>query len=152
MSGELVIMEYKSQNIEQTEQIACKFAKQLNKGDVVALFGGLGAGKTAFVRGLARGLGIDEYINSPTFVILNEYQGRLPLYHFDMYRILDGEALYDIGYYDYIDADGICAIEWSENILNYLPKQYYQVELLRQQDTQLENADCRLVRIQRIGG
>lgn len=102
---------------EQTEAIGQKMAAFLRPGDVIAFYGDLGAGKTAFTRGLARGLGIADRITSPTYTIVNEYpDGRLPLFHFDMYRLHDADDLFDIGWEDYLARGGVCAVEWSENI------------------------------------
>ena len=93
-----------------------KLGRTLAPGAIVALFGGLGAGKTAFIRGLARGMDIMANVSSPTFTIVNEYPGPVPLFHFDMYR-LEGEGeLFDIGWYDYLDRGGVCAVEWSEKV------------------------------------
>lgn len=102
---------------EQTEAIGQKMAAFLRPGDVIAFYGDLGAGKTAFTRGLARGLGIADRITSPTYTIVNEYpDGRLPLFHFDMYRLHDADDLFDIGWEDYLARGGVCAVEWSENV------------------------------------
>ena len=102
---------------EETEQIGEKLAMQLQPGDVLAYRGDLGAGKTAFTRGLARGLGYAEPVTSPTYTIVNEYLGgRLPLFHFDMYRLRSAEDLWDIGWEDYLERKGVCAVEWSENV------------------------------------
>ena len=101
----------------ETELLGARLAEKLLPGDVIAFRGGLGAGKTAFTRGLARGLGITEAVTSPTYTIVNEYpQGRLPLFHFDMYRLHDAEELFDLGWEDYLDRGGVCAVEWSENV------------------------------------
>ena len=99
----------------ETEAVGQMLAARLRPGDVVAFRGGLGAGKTAFVRGLARGLGICEPVTSPTYTIVNEYEGRLPLFHFDLYRLDGIEALEDIGWEDYLARGGVCCLEWSEN-------------------------------------
>lgn len=100
-----------------TEQIAQDFAKTLKGGEIIAFRGDLGMGKTCFVRGLAKGLGSDDSVTSPTFALMNEYpSGRLPLYHFDMYRISGWEDLYSTGYFDYAESGGVLAVEWSENI------------------------------------
>ena len=88
--------------------------KKLRRGDVIAMYGGLGAGKTAFVRGLADGLGLDARVSSPTFTIVNEYLGEIPLFHFDMYRLADSDELFEIGWEDYLNRGGICVVEWSE--------------------------------------
>ena len=100
----------------ETEAAGASFAKSLPDGAVVALYGDLGAGKTAFVRGMARGMGIDARVNSPTFTIVNEYLGQRELYHFDMYRLASSEELFDIGWEDYLNRGGVCAVEWSENV------------------------------------
>lgn len=99
----------------ETEEIGKKFAKTLKGTEIIALYGDLGAGKTAFVRGVAKGLGIDDGVSSPTFAIVNEYHGKFNIYHFDMYRINTLDDLYSIGFFDYIE-NGILLIEWSENI------------------------------------
>ena len=100
----------------ETEQAGADFAAELPGGTVVALYGDLGAGKTAFVRGMARGMGIDARVSSPTFTIVNEYLGRRELYHFDMYRLGSSDELFDIGWEDYLNRGGVCAVEWSENV------------------------------------
>ena len=93
-----------------------KLGRALSPGAVVALYGGLGAGKTAFTRGLAAGLGISHNVSSPTFTIVNEYPGEIPLFHFDMYRLENETELFDIGWDDYLDRRGVCAVEWSEKV------------------------------------
>jgi len=93
-----------------------KLGRELRPGAVVALHGGLGAGKTAFTRGLAAGLGISMNVSSPTFTIVNEYPGEIPLFHFDMYRLESESELFDIGWDDYQDRGGVCAVEWSEKV------------------------------------
>lgn len=115
----------------ETEAFAASLAETLSAGQVVALRGGLGLGKTCFTRGLARGLGYpgDDVI-SPTFALVNEYiGGRLPLYHFDMYRVESWEDLYSTGFFDYLDAGGVLAVEWSENIQAALPEDTLYVTL-----------------------
>lgn len=110
-------MDYISTSPQQTEAIGQALAETLRAGDVIAYRGGLGAGKTAFTRGLARGLGIAEPVTSPTYTIVNEYLGgRLPLFHFDMYRLTCADDLFDIGWEDYLARGGVCAVEWSENV------------------------------------
>ena len=110
-------MEFLTSSPEQTEAVGEALAAQLHRGDVVAYYGGLGAGKTAFTRGLARGLGIQEPVTSPTYTIVNEYlSGSMPLFHFDMYRLSSSEELFDIGWEDYLARGGVCAVEWSENV------------------------------------
>ena len=106
---------------KETEAVAERLAKVLQAGTVIAYRGDLGAGKTAFTRGLARGLGYAEPVTSPTYTIVNEYLGgRLPLFHFDMYRLASSDDLWDIGWEDYLDRNGIAAVEWSENISDAL--------------------------------
>ena len=102
---------------EETEKVGAALGRVLMPGTVIAYRGDLGAGKTAFTRGLARGLGYREMVTSPTYTIVNEYLGgRLPLFHFDMYRLASADDLWDIGWDDYLDRGGICAVEWSENV------------------------------------
>lgn len=106
----------------ETERLGEKLAEKLTPGAVLAYRGELGAGKTAFTRGLARGLGYTDPVTSPTYTIVNEYLGgRLPLFHFDMYRLSSAEDLWDIGWEDYLDRGGVCAVEWSENVEEALP-------------------------------
>ena len=110
-------MEIITHSPQETEALGAALAKRLHPGTVVAYRGDLGAGKTAFTRGLARGLGCKELVTSPTYTIVNEYLGgRLPLFHFDMYRLGCSDDLFDIGWEDYLDRGGICAVEWSENV------------------------------------
>ena len=110
-------MEYITNSPEETEALGEKLSQKLTPGTILAYRGDLGAGKTAFTRGLARGLGYREPVTSPTYTIVNEYLGgRLPLFHFDMYRLRSSDDLFDIGWEDYLDRGGICAVEWSENV------------------------------------
>ena len=110
-------MEFLTNSPEETEKVGCALGNILSSGAVIAYRGDLGAGKTAFTRGLARGLGYSEPVTSPTYTIVNEYLGgRLPLFHFDMYRLTSSDDLWDIGWEDYLDRGGICAVEWSENV------------------------------------
>ena len=125
-------MELLSHSPEDTEDIGARLAEQLEPGAVVAFTGDLGAGKTAFTRGLARGLGIPDRITSPTFTIVNEYAGgRLPLLHFDMYRRGSADALFDLGWEDYRCRGGVCAVEWSENIADALEEDAVRVDIRR---------------------
>lgn len=122
--------EYLSGSVLETEAIAKEFAKELNAGDVIAYRGGLGAGKTAFTRGLAVGLCLDAEVSSPTFALVHEYVGKeLTLYHFDMYRINDFNDLYSTGYFDYLDLNQILAIEWSENIDGILEEKTIYIDI-----------------------
>ena len=110
-------MEYITNSPAQTEAIGAALGKILKPGTVIAYRGDLGAGKTAFTRGLALGLGSTELVTSPTYTIVNEYLGgRMPLFHFDMYRLASSDDLWDIGWEDYLDRNGVCAVEWSENV------------------------------------
>ena len=110
-------MEFITHSPEETEKIGEALAKSLQPGTILAYRGDLGAGKTAFTRGLARGLGCKETVTSPTYTIVNEYLGgRLPLFHFDMYRLASSDDLWDIGWEDYLERGGVCAVEWSENV------------------------------------
>lgn len=113
-------MEYISNSPTETEALGEALAARLTAGTVVAFTGDLGAGKTAFTRGLARGLGVPDRVTSPTFTIVNEYGGRLPLFHFDMYRLGSSDELFDIGWEDYLARGGVCAVEWSEIVSDAL--------------------------------
>ena len=107
---------YETNSELETEQAGAEFASALPDGVVVAMYGELGSGKTAFVRGMARGMGISCRVNSPTFTIVNEYLGDRELIHFDMYRLSSGDELFDIGWEDYLNRGSVCAVEWSENV------------------------------------
>ena len=110
-------MEFISHSEAETEALGEKLARSLpERGAVIAMYGELGAGKTAFVRGLARGLEVDGTVTSPTFTIVNELYGKRDLFHFDMYRLGSADELFDIGWEDYLDRGGVCAVEWSENV------------------------------------
>jgi len=110
-------MTFTTNSPAQTEAVGEKLGNILPAGAVIAYRGDLGAGKTAFTRGLARGLGCKEQVTSPTYTIVNEYlSGRMPLFHFDMYRLRSADDLWDIGWEDYLDRGGVCAVEWSENV------------------------------------
>lgn len=140
-------MEYISNSYEDTQIIAADFSKDLKSGDVICMYGDLGAGKTAFVQGLAKGLGIQEPITSPTFTIVNEYRGRLMLYHFDVYRIADSDEMFEIGYDEYIDGDGVCVIEWPQLISDILPENRYEITISKDYN---ESDDYRKIRIERL--
>ena len=109
-------MTYTTHSEAETEELGARFAAELPAGAVAALYGDLGCGKTAFVRGMARGMGLDAAVTSPTFTIVNEYDGDRPLFHFDMYRLGSADELFDIGWEDYLARGGVCAVEWSENV------------------------------------
>ena len=123
-----------SRSEEETERLGERLGKLLRPGDVVAFTGGLGMGKTCFVRGMARGMGLDVPVYSPTFSLVNEYRGEKALYHFDMYRIGDLDDLYSTGFFDYLDTDAVLAVEWSENIAGALPEHTITVAFARDGD------------------
>lgn len=122
---------YQSNSREETVTIAENFAKTLQKGDIVCLYGGLGAGKTAFVSGVAKGLGYQGYTSSPTFTLMNEYIAALPIYHFDVYRIAGSDEMEAVGIDDYLFGDGVCLIEWPDKIADLLPEAVIRVEILK---------------------
>lgn len=137
-----------SAGAQETFEIGRMLAQKASAGEVYCLNGDLGTGKTVFSQGFAKGLGIDEVISSPTFTILKEYpEGRLPLYHFDVYRIGSDDEMDEIGYYDKIDGDGVCLIEWSELIKDILPEHYYRLEISK--DTS-KGFDYRRITIERV--
>ena len=124
-------MQFLSHSAQETESIGEALAKELRPGDVLAFTGSLGMGKTAFTRGLARGLGCCGRVTSPTFTIVNEYEGRTPLFHFDMYRLGSSDELFDIGWDDYLARGGVCAVEWSERVSDALPGDTIFVDIAR---------------------
>ena len=141
-------MLYKSNSAKETENIAKAFAKTLKAGDVVCLWGDLGVGKTAFASGLSKGLGVTEYISSPTFTVVNCYEGNLPVYHFDVYRILDSEEMYEIGYEEYVYGDGVSIIEWPGLISDILPEVRYDITISKNLEL---HADFREILIEKRG-
>ena len=126
--------EFVTNSPEETEKLGCRLGERLAPGAVVAFTGDLGAGKTAFTRGLARGLGCRGRVTSPTFTIVNEYEGAIPLFHFDMYRLANSDDLFDIGWEDYLTRGGVCAVEWSEQVADALPEDAVTVTLARHPD------------------
>lgn len=120
-----------SRSPAETEETGRKLARRLRPGDVVAMTGGLGMGKTQFIRGVARGAGYKGPVTSPTFTLVHEYPGPVPVYHFDMYRISNWDELESTGFFDYLGAGGICAVEWSENIWEALPPDAWVVQIAR---------------------
>ena len=124
-------MEFVTNSERETEELGARLAGRLGPGAVIAFTGDLGAGKTAFTRGLARGLGCTGRVTSPTFTVVNEYEGRLPLFHFDLYRLEGEDALYDVGWEDYLARGGVCAVEWSENIADALEEGTISVKICR---------------------
>ncbi len=121
LNGVIFLLRFFSDSATDTEAIAEKLGKIVRSGNVIAYFGGLGMGKTAFTRGLARGMGITADVSSPTFAIVNDYGGNPPLVHFDMYKVDSWDDLYSSGFFDYLDMGAVLAVEWSENIENALP-------------------------------
>lgn len=119
---------FTSKNICETERIGEEIGKKLKGTEVIALYGGLGMGKTALTRGIAKGAGCGDYVSSPTFAIVNEYRGRFKIYHFDMYRIDGWDDLYSIGFFDYLE-NGVLIIEWSENIEAVLPEDCIRIKI-----------------------
>ena len=126
---------FTSDSVETTEEYGRNLAKELKGGNVVAFFGGMGIGKTAMVRGIASGCGINAEVSSPTFALVHDYGGQPPLVHFDMYRVNTWEDLYSTGYFDYLDAGAILVVEWSENIENALPEDAIRIRLSRIDET-----------------
>jgi len=127
-----VAIEYITNGTQETEELGFRLGQALQPGTVIAYTGDLGAGKTAFTRGLAQGLEIPERVTSPTFTIVNEYEGgRLPLFHFDMYRLGSSDELFDIGWEDYLARGGVCAVEWSENVEDALEEDTIQIDIRR---------------------
>lgn len=125
----MIAIEVHTHSEAETEQVGEKLGMQLKPGSVVALFGDMGAGKTVFVRGLARAAGYSGRVTSPTYTIVNEYGGAIPVYHFDMYRLRGEEELYELGWEDYLARGGICAVEWSEIIRYALPEDAIHVTI-----------------------
>ena len=139
-------MVYLSESAADTERIAAELAESIEPGDMVALFGGLGVGKTAFCRGFAKGIGYNDEVTSPTFAIVHEYLGgRLNIYHFDMYRIESFDELYSTGYFEYLESGGVVITEWSENIENVLPNKYYRVEMSNPEQNDRRKIEIELI-------
>lgn len=126
---------FRSESVTMTEEYGKRIASELTGGTVLALFGGMGMGKTALVRGIAAGLGLCAEVSSPTFALVHDYGGTPSLVHFDMYRVTGWEDLYSTGYFDYLDAGAILVVEWSENILSALPDDAIRLHISRVDDT-----------------
>lgn len=123
-------MVYESNSPEETLEIAFKIAQSARAGDIFCLYGDLGVGKTVFAQGFAKGLGVKECINSPTFTIVQVYdEGKMPFYHFDVYRISDAEEMFEIGYEEYFYGEGVCLIEWADLIKELLPEQITKITI-----------------------
>ena len=140
---------YESYSYEDTQKIAAVIADGFSGGEFVAMYGDLGAGKTAFVQGFAKALGITDHITSPTFTIVNEYIGRLPLYHFDVYRISDPDEMFEIGFDEYVNIDGVCIVEWAELIEDLFPDKYYKITILKDAN---KGYDYRKIILEETGG
>jgi len=139
-------MEYNSFSPEDTFEIAKKIGQQAQEGDVFCLNGDLGVGKTLFSQGFAKGLGVEESVNSPTFTIVQEYEdGRLPLYHFDVYRIEDSEEMEEVGFSDMVYGEGVCLIEWANLIADILPESRTTITIEKDLD---KGFDYRLIRVE----
>ena len=139
-------MEFVTHSREETQVLGARLADALDAGRVVAFTGDLGAGKTAFVSGMARALGVEGRVTSPTFTIVNEYEGgRLPLFHFDMYRLGGADELFHIGWEDYLARNGVCAVEWSENVAEAIEPDAVRVSILRG-----EGDDDRIITIEGV--
>lgn len=115
---------------EETVEIGKQLGKLLNSGNIVCLTGDLGAGKTAFTQGIAKGLGVTDYVTSPTYTIINEYEGRVPLYHFDVYRLNDVEEMYELGYEEYFFGDGVVVLEWADSVRDIIPSERLWITIL----------------------
>lgn len=127
-------MEFIIDSVEKTINLGEQLGKLVKPGDIICLNGDLGAGKTHFTKGIARGLGIEDYITSPTFTIVNEYEGRLKLYHFDVYRVNDPDEIYAIGFDEYIFSEGVSVIEWSTYIDELIPKENLSINITKLPD------------------
>lgn len=139
------MIQVKSEAYETTKKIGLIIGQILEKGDILCLYGEMGSGKTAFTSGLAKGIGINDKITSPTFSIINEYEAQVPLYHFDVYRISNEDELFEIGYYDYICGQGITVIEWAENIKEQLPDNRFDIYFNKLSE------DARIIKINGVG-
>ena len=126
---------FRSESVVMTEEYGRNLARELKSGTVLALFGGMGMGKTALVRGIAAGLGLSAEVSSPTFALVHDYGGHPPLVHFDMYRVTGWEDLYSTGFFDYLDAGAILVVEWSENIVSALPEDAIRLHISRVDET-----------------
>jgi tRNA threonylcarbamoyladenosine biosynthesis protein TsaE len=129
----------------ETEEIAREFASILRPGDLVALYGPLGSGKTTFVRGLAKAIGCRQLVRSPTFNLVNEYMGDIPLYHIDFYRLESDAEITDLGWTDYLNYDGVVALEWAERVEGMLPENRFEVRLT------FAGNDCRMIEVSAVG-
>ncbi len=139
------MVELRSKSPEQTKMIGQRLGHLLRPGDIICLYGRLGAGKTAFAQGVARGLGVEEPVTSPTFILINEYEGRLPFYHFDAYRLEGADDFAGLGYEEYFYGDGVALVEWADRVAEVLPPERLDVEL------EPEGEEQRLLRLKPHG-
>lgn len=116
--------------VEETSKIGEQLGRLVSIGNIICLSGDLGAGKTAFTKGIAKGLGVEDYVTSPTYTIINEYEGRLPLYHFDVYRLNDVEEMHELGYEEYFFGDGVVVLEWADIVKDIIPKERLWITIL----------------------
>lgn len=123
---------------EETVKVGAAIGGKLKPGDVISLNGDLGAGKTYITKGIAKGLGVDDYITSPTFIIVNEYEGRIPLYHFDVYRINDIDEMYEIGFEEYLYGNGVCIVEWGKIVKELMPENTINIDINKIDDNTRE--------------
>ena len=124
------MLKFHTESAEETAGIGEQLGRLLGPGSIVCLSGDLGAGKTAFTQGLARGLGVKDYVTSPTYTIINEYEGRVPLYHFDVYRLNDVEEMYELGYEEYFFGDGVVVLEWADMVSDIIPEDRLWITIL----------------------
>lgn len=129
-----MFLEIRLNNLEETEEFGIKLGKILKSGDIVCLNGDLGAGKTTLTKSICLGLGVEAYITSPTFTLINQYKGRVPVYHFDVYRLENVDELYDLGFDEYFYGNGVCIIEWAERIEKLLPRERLVLDIKRGKD------------------
>ncbi|WFA08715.1 tRNA (adenosine(37)-N6)-threonylcarbamoyltransferase complex ATPase subunit type 1 TsaE [Tissierella sp. Yu-01] len=122
-------MEIRLNSLEETEDFGIKIGKVLKRGDILCLNGDLGAGKTTLTKSIGLGLGVEDYITSPTFALINQYSGRMPVYHFDVYRLENVEELYDLGFDEYFFGNGVCIIEWADKINRMIPKEKIVIDI-----------------------
>lgn len=124
------MLKYITESAEETSRIGEKLGRLVNEGNIICLSGDLGAGKTAFTKGIAKGMGVEDYVTSPTYTIINEYEGRLPLYHFDVYRLNDVEEMYELGYEEYFFGDGVVVVEWADIVRDIIPGERLWITIL----------------------
>ena len=135
-----------SKNTEETVNLGKRLAGVLEKGDIVCLFGDLGSGKTTFTKGIAKGLKIkEELVNSPSFILMNEYDGKFPLFHFDLYRIDNVREVFAIGYEEFLYDDGVAVVEWAQRLGEFLPKDYLKVQFFHKKENE------RVIKILAVG-